>query len=223
MGKIRSWVTDYVYMFKGRWNMYLHKNPPKHYLGYVKENKYPIILIQGVTARWGMLKTIGDTLSKDGHPIYIVPKIGHHLKDIPQTAEFVKEIIDQNNLKNIVIIAHSKGGLVAKYLLVYHNKDKKIKKVIALSTPFGGTHLAKLVPHSSHRELEPENEMVKQLDLQKEVNNQIISMYPYFDNHVLDKEKSHLEGATNVEVKVPGHHRLLFDKETVERIKAFID
>lgn len=218
MRRIGHWTLDYVSMLKGRWNMYLYKQPPKHYLEYVKEEKQPIILIQGVSAKWGMLKTVGDAISKTGHPVYIVPKIGHHLKDIPLTASLVREVIDENKLKNVILVSHSKGGLVAKYLLVHLNQDKHIKKVIAISAPFSGTTLAKMIPHSSHRELEPNNELFKDLQLHSEVNKQIISIFPSFDNHVLDKSRCILDGATNIEVNIPGHHRLLFNKKIIKTI-----
>lgn len=130
--------------------MYLHRNPPKHYLGHIIKGKKPIILIPGIMGKWGFLKKLGDKISLEGHPVYIVPKLGYNLANIPTAAKIVEEIIDENNLKDVIIVAHSKGGLIGEYLLTC---DKRVEKLIAIATPFYGSHLAKFFRLKPFKEL----------------------------------------------------------------------
>ena len=57
----------------------------------------------------------------------------------------------------------AKGGLIGKHILAFNNLDGKIKKLIAIATPFGGSHAAKLIPHKPAKELHPKSEIIKTL------------------------------------------------------------
>lgn len=115
------------------------------------------------------MKHIEDRISLSGHPTYIVPKLGHNFASIPKAARVVhkavlevvpkyrhivphiqykarrvREIIDKHNAENVVLVAHSKGGLIGKYVLIHFNQDKKIKGMVAIATPFSGFFAAEL-------------------------------------------------------------------------------
>lgn len=226
MKNIGAWLIDYAYMIKGGIGMYAHRNPPKHYLGYVLEDKNPVILIPGVFWRWGFLKQLGDRISLQGHPVYIVQKLGNNLKTISDSAALVREIIDENNLRNVVLIAHSKGGIIGKYLMVHLNSDQKVKGMISVATPYSGSLMSKLLPIRAVKgELNVDSSVIRDLSSHKDVNPKIISISPVFDNHVWSKEGSFLKGAKNITVNVKGHHKIVFSKEvedlTFQYLKQF--
>ncbi len=221
MTELGSWIKDYLHLLKGYSLMYLHYKPPHHYLGFTIEGKVPVILIPGIAERWGFLKSLGDKISLDGHPVYIVPKLGHNMINIPKSAMIIKDLIEENKLKNVIIVAHSKGGLIAKYLLVHFNKDNAVKGVIAIATPFSGSALARLIRHKSFKELSPSSKLIQDLNSHTTINNRIISIYPSFDNHV--PEGSILANAENIKVNVKGHHKILFDKKVQEVVIEKID
>ena len=192
--------------------------PLKHYLGHVLVGKEPVILIPGITIKWGFLRKLGDKISMSGHPTYVVPKLGLNFTDISTSAQIVREIINENKLKNVIIVAHSKGGLIGKYLLVNFNQDNRIKKVIAIAAPFSGSPLAKMIPHRSFRELRTTSKIIADLNSQQGVNSRIISIIPTFDNHVWQEANSFLKGAKNIQVNVRGHHKVLFSKEVADKV-----
>lgn len=215
MSRVLYWLSDYVHVARGWVSMYIHRNPPKHYLGHIVEGKAPVILIPGITNKWGFLKKLGDKISLEGHPVYIVLKLGYNLVDIPTAAKTVQEIIDENNLKDVIIVAHSKGGLIGEYLLTC---DKRIKELVAIATPFYGSHLAKFFRLKPFKELSPGSKIITDLNLNEEVNKKIISIIPVFDNHVWHKSGSYLKGAKNIKVQVPGHHKILFSDELSRKV-----
>lgn len=221
--KAIHWIIDYFYLLRGYLSMLIHKNPPSHYLDFVVKGKVPIILIPGISNKWGFLKYLGDKISAKGHPVYIVPKLKFNSFDIPTSAKIVREIIDKNNLENAVIIGHSKGGLIGKYFLIHENKDNKIKGLIAIGTPFSGSGLAKRFPRISFKELTPESKIIQELNFHKEVDSKIISIMPEFDNHIWHEKGSFLEGALNIKVPTKGHHKILFDKDVIKKIIELIE
>lgn len=208
--KITNWVRDYFHLAKGHSFMF-HK-PPKHYLGYILENKSPIILIPGVYSKWQFLKAVADPISLKGHPVYVVERLGYNTRTIDHSAKLIRELIDEKNLQNVIIIAHSKGGLIAEYLLTYDNQDGRVEKVITIATPFLGSYAVKFLPGKAFKELYPESEMIKRLNSENDINHKIVSIFGEFDNHVWPTGNCRLDGAKNIQVNVHGHHKILFDK-----------
>ncbi len=222
MKKIIYWIVDYYYLFRGYLLMLLYKNPPGHYLNFVVKGKVPIILIPGISNKWGFLKNLGDSISRKGHPVYIAPKLQFNFSDIPTSAKIIREIIDKNNLEKTIIVGHSKGGLIGKYCLIYENKDNKIKGLIAIATPFSGSRLARTSPRKSFKDLMPKSQILQELNFHKEVNSKIISVMPEFDNHVWSDKGSFLQEATNIKIPIKGHHKILFDKSTISKVIELI-
>jgi pimeloyl-ACP methyl ester carboxylesterase len=218
MRELGHWIVDYLHLFRGQSRAFLHREQPKHYLKYVIEGKSPVILLPGILEKWGFLKDLGDAISQRGHPVFIVPGLGYHLSDITTSAKVVRELIDENDLQNVVLIGHSKGGLVGKDILVHENFDNRVVGIVAVATPFSGSRIARLVPHKSFKELSPESHLIQDLNFHTDVNHQIISVFPVFDNHVWSEEGSRLEGAKNIQVEAYGHHKVLFTKQLLEQV-----
>lgn len=196
-------------------HVFIVQKPPVHYLGYIEKNKVPVILIPGLFIKWNFLKSIADPLSLRGHPIYVLGHLGYNTEEIHQAAKLVSDFIEEKKLSNIVIVSHSKGGLVGKHVLVFHNQHHRVKKLITIATPFGGTEIAKLVPLKIVRELRPESEIIQTLSQKKEVNNKIVSIFGIFDNHIWPESSCRLDGAKNIQVKAHGHHSILANREVI--------
>lgn len=223
MKKISYWIIDYCYLLVGKIFMYVYKNPPKQYLNNVVKRKNPVILIPGNSNKWGFLKIIADTMSNLGHPVYIPHKLGSNLFNISTSAEIVREIIDKNNLKKVILLGHSKGGIIGKYILIHENKDDRIKCLIAIGAPFSGSNIVVHLPFRSIRELSPASEIIQQMNSNSKVNSKIVSIMPEFDNHVWHEKGSYLEGASNIKIPVKGHHKIVFDKTAIKKITELIE
>lgn len=224
MNKFSAWVKDYAHLLRYGTMMYFRRTPPRHYLGHVVEGKAPVIILPGVFNTWAFVSPIADQLSLLGHPIYVVPKLGNNIGDISEAAKKVREVIVENNLVDVILVAHSKGGLIGKYVLAYENGDYKVKGLIAIATPFHGTAITKLVPSGHVSELAENSQIIRDLITQRQINNRIVSIYPSYDNHVWHEQGSFLEGALeNIQVKITGHHRVLYDKQVQKTVVKWID
>ncbi len=216
---LKGWIKDYLHLVQGHWRMFKFKEPPKHYLGYVFQGKAPLILVPGVHSTWPFLKPIADKLSLLGHPVYILPRLGYNTFKISASAKIVRDLIEEKNLKNAVIIAHSKGGLIGKKVLISQNRDNRVKKLIAIATPFGGSEIVKYLPLKPLKDLHPKNKTILNLQKNTKVNSNIVSIYGLWDNHVWPTESCHLVGAKNIKVNVLGHHKILNSSQVLRAIK----
>lgn len=246
--RVGHWTVDYAYMFRGMGLMYYHHNPPKHYLEYTLPGKCPVILIPGILEKWGFMKQFGDRISLQRHPVYVIPELGMNLTDIPFAARKIKQLIrevlphfghnvpnldlrakqvrkflEKYNITGAVIVAHSKGGLIGKYILAHYNQDHKILGMIAIATPFNGSPLAKMIMHPAFKDLTPASKILEDLEAHTSVNKEIISIIPEFDNHVWGKRGSFLEGGTNIYVDVKGHHKILFSRKVQNLVLESIE
>jgi hypothetical protein len=207
--KLKSWGEDYIHLASLYGKTVWYRTPPEDYLGYIVQTKVPVVLLPGVNTTWQFMKIIADEVSRVGHPIYILKDLGYNRKEIRESADIARALIDKENLQNVIILAHSKGGLIGKELLINSNADSVITKVITIATPFCGSRIAKVVPDAAMKELRPDSKVILNHNINSDVNKDIISIYGTFDNHIWPTESCHLEGAENIQVPVDGHHKIL--------------
>ncbi|MEK7212297.1 MAG: hypothetical protein AAB686_01300 [Patescibacteria group bacterium] len=217
------WLHDYWHALRGIGNILVYREPPAHYLGHVVAGKAPVILIPGVYEKWQFLKAVADPISHCGHPVYALTHISYNLREIRHLSELVWKLIEQEELHNVVLLAHSKGGLVGKRILASHNSDGRVKKLIAIATPFSGSEAVRFLPFKNLSELHPRSATIIELNKERSINRHIVSIFGEFDNHVWPTESCRLEGAKNIQVPVHGHHRILFDNEVRELVMAEIE
>lgn len=222
IGKIYDWIKDHIQATHAHLHTIIIKEPPKNFLGHVVVGKKPIILIPGYLEKWNFLRKIANPLSHAGHPIYVVENLGYNTREIHYSAELIRELINKNSLKNVILISHSKGGLIGKYLLSFNNVDG-IEKLITVATPWAGSSIINFIPLKSAQELNPKSEIIEKLKLQDKINHKIVSIYGIYDNHVWPTKSCHLDGAKNIEINTHGHHTILFDKNVIKIVEKEVE
>jgi triacylglycerol lipase len=222
--KIGAWLVDYGYALRGTLVSMVHRTPPHDYLGHRVVGKDPVVLIPGILNQWGFMKNLGDKISLAGHPVYVLPELGYNTASIAKSAGIIRSLIEKEDLTGVVLVAHSKGGLIGKYVLSHLNADSRVLGVIAVATPFSGSALANVIPHDSFKELRSGSEVIEGLEAHQAENARIISIIPEYDNHIWADEGSFLDGALeNVQVPVKGHHKVLFSRIVIEAVLASIE
>jgi pimeloyl-ACP methyl ester carboxylesterase len=179
-----------------------HRDPAR----YARGNETPVLLLPGVYETWHFLESIGERLHARGHPVHVVPGFGRNLQPIPKMAELARHYVVEHDLTHVTIVGHSKGGLIGKTLML-SDEGPRIDRMIAINSPFGGSDYARLVPITRLREFMPTHETIRSLAESAEVNARIISVYSQWDPVI--PNGSELAGATNIELPVGGHFRIL--------------
>ncbi|MDQ0577492.1 alpha/beta fold hydrolase [Agromyces albus] len=213
------WVRDYAYAAGRQLALVGARRPPAHWRR-GDPAKSDIVLLPGVYEHWSFLRPLGDALNAAGHRVTVVHGLGPNRLGIAETAARLELALARVTVPRAgrVIVGHSKGGLIGKYLLVGGDDSSDragalgIRGVVGVCTPFGGARRARLFRDPSIRALLPSDETIVMLGSAASVNARIVSVFGTYDPHVPDG--SVLDGATNVRVPVAGHFRVLAARET---------
>ena len=209
----RWWALDYVYAGIGQTRAFLSRARPADFRSGAKS---PIVIIPGVYESWQFMRPLIQTLHDHGHPVHVVAKLGRNRRSLADAAATVASYLQRENLTGVIIVAHSKGGLIGKQLMTAADPDQRVSAMAAISAPFGGSRYARYWVVPSIRAFAPANAALRDLGLDHRVNDRITSIYGVFDPHI--PEGSELAGARNIELRVGGHFRILGDPRTVRAV-----
>ena len=205
-------IRDYGFVARSRWrSIRVGMAPPAPGAGV----KAPVLLIPGVFETWHYLEALGERLAAEGHAVHYLERLGLNREPIGETAALVQEHLDELDLRDVVVVGHSKGGLIGKHMLTVDDRDERIARLIAINTPFPGSPLARYAV-SAWREFAPDRPVIRTLAQATEVNARIVSIYSAFDQYI--PGSSRLEGATNVELPLVGHFRVLEDPLLLDEV-----
>jgi triacylglycerol lipase len=218
--KLWGWILDYWYVVYWMVRGFFSKSSPDLFLHPQSAPRTPILLIPGVYENWRFMQPIAAHLYGAGHPVHAVDKLGYNTGAIVAMAAIVSEYLQSLDLRDVVLVAHSKGGLIAKQALSAPDTFRRVQHVIAINTPFSGSRYANLFLLQTVRMFSPTGSVIRQLALNLALNRQISSLYSVFDPHI--PETSHLDGAENIILSTVGHFRLIGDPLTMETIDGIL-
>lgn len=185
-----------------------------------KGNAGDVLLIPGFAEPWIFLTTIAEQLNTLGYHVHTVPELNYNTQPVAACVEILHEYIQTHSLEHVLLIGHSKGGLVAKGYLDAH--PEKVGKVITLSAPFQGTWVGKLWI-CNLQELCPGSSLITNLLQKPPAPGRLLNLYAHRDNHILPNKNALLPGAQNIEIPVIGHTRIVEDNKTFQAIKKYIN
>lgn len=197
------WTLDYLWAGLVWASTLFAPASPDHY---AEGDGRTVVALPGVYEDWRFLRPLIVPLHRRGHAVHVVTDLGHTRAPVADGAKIVLAMLAARDLHDVVLVGHSKGGLIGKLALA-NDLDGRISRVVAISTPFGGSSRAHLLPLRSLRPLVPGHSSLTALAALSAVNGRITSIYGPWDEHV--PEGSELPGAHNVQVDVPGHFRPL--------------
>ncbi len=189
--------------------------------GYGRGTGRPVVILPGVYETWRFLRPIADELNRRGHPVHVMHSMGVNRDAVPATAKRVAEEVAALDLRGVALVAHSKGGLIGKHLLAYDDPDGRLDRLVAVATPFGGSRLARYALGSTLRAFLPGDPVIRSLAAESAVNSRITSIYPRIDPNI--PEGSRLEGATNIEIPIMGHFRILTSAEALAAVVTAVE
>lgn len=195
-----------------------------------------IVLLPGVYQTWVAMHALAARLSAIGFRVHAIPELGHNRMTIGRSAKTVRRVLDAAGMEQVYLVAHSKGGLIGKRLLVDQRKADRRRRadpeapppgprligMTALSTPFHGSSYAPFMLSPALRRFQPGDRAIRKLDDNDRVNAMIASIYGRFDPHI--PEGSELPGAAvNIEVPTVGHMQVLRDGLTLAIAQRTVD
>lgn len=218
-----AWMLDYAYV--GFWQAqgFVFRIDPDRYLTPPEDapaGKLPVLLIPGIYENWQFMRPIARYLHRAGHPVHVVEKLGYNLGTVEDMARVAGNFLEEKDLTDVVVVAHSKGGLIGKFLMTMPDAGPRISRLVAVNTPFSGSIYASFFILPSIRAFSPRNPTLRALRSKSDLNSRITSIYGRFDPHI--PGGSFVEGARNVQLETMGHFRPIADKRVLREIDSAI-
>ena len=206
------WGVDYAWVTRGFVDGLVRRDVPARY---TEGDLSPVLILPGVVEEWTLMRSVADRLSLAGHPVHVLPELRRNTMTVSEGSALAAAYLAARDLRDVVIVGHSKGGLIGKHVLI-GDADARVRRVVAIATPFAGSILARWFPWRIVRALRPSDATIVALSAITEVNHLITSVYPVFDPHI--PGGSRLDGATNVRIAAMGHFRILDDHEALDAV-----
>lgn len=207
------WMLDYCYAALRQLSGLLFRADPAPYRHAPRRDR-PVLLIPGVYENWQFMHRTARLLHAAGHPVHVVRTLGYNRGEVGRMAALVAGYLREADLRNVTIVAHSKGGLVGKRAMLSSAASGRIRHMVAVNSPFSGSVYARLFLAPSIRAFSPGNRGLRALSEDRSVNHRITSVFSTFDPHI--PVGSHLPGARNIELDSAGHFRTLDDPSLSE-------
>lgn len=213
----RAYLRDYRYAYGSR---FTHLREGWDVSHYASGSGAPVLLIPGIYETWQFLRPVAERLHADGHPIHVLPALGYNTRPIVASAALGQEYLREHDLRGVTVVAHSKGGLIGKHMMVVDDRDeRRIDRMVAVSSPFNGSPLARIAPARALREFAPHRPVIRTLLAERDADSRIVSIYGMRDQYI--PGGSRLVGAReNIAVSVVGHFALLSHPRVLELIAS---
>jgi hypothetical protein len=208
------WAQDYAYAAAWQVRAFGSRSRAE---AYAHGARAPIIVLPGIYETWRFMRPLIERAHRDGHPVHVIEPLERNLRPVGEMAERVSVYLAAHDLHDVVLLAHSKGGLAGK-LVMLGPEAARVRGMLAVATPFGGSRYARMMLTRSLRALAPRHPSIAALSAQREANARIVSVYARFDPHI--PEGSELPGAKNVPLDTGGHFRVLAHPRVTAELAA---
>lgn len=187
--------------------------------------KIPILFIHGILHNRATFAWIVQRLALQGWREFREMNLMTTFHTIPRMAEQVGEAVDnlrrRYRVPQVDIIAHSLGGIIARYFIQLEGGDGSVRNLITLGTPHGGTELSKLSILPNIRELSPDSPIIRRLNAGPPPRlTQGLAISGSLDVVVRPRSNAWWKGVRNVELKRVGHAGLLFSGRAAKLIES---
>ncbi len=169
----------------------------------------PVVLVPGVYESWHFLLPLATFLHRHGAAVHVLPDLGDNRRPVPDGASTLARYVHERELGEVLVVAHSKGGLIGKLAMARHDPERRISSMVAVNTPFSGSAYARWFLAPAVRAFIPTDRTIVELAAERSVNGRITSVHSRWDPHI--PGGSVLDGAHNVVLDTPGHFRPLAD------------
>ena len=110
--------------------------------------QYPVVLVHGMMAKdfsfWHAFRGISGFLKEQGVAVYVTNQdgVGSIETNALQLKEEILQILEKENCEKVNLIAHSKGGVDARFMISRLDMAPYIASLTTLSTPHHGSGLS---------------------------------------------------------------------------------
>ena len=143
-------------------------------------------------------------------PLYT--SIDHYVEPL---ARRIDEVLAQSGAPQLILVGHSMGGLVARAYLRRYGAAR-VRLLVTLGTPHGGSELARFGVGESARQMRPGSAWLAALGAPPV---ETLTIYSTHDNYVLPPANLELPGARRCVLDRLGHLAMLFSPRVAQALR----
>ncbi len=187
----------------------------------------PVLLIHGFFSNSGFWWEFKRWLRGNGmtnlYTVDLEPLFGDIEKLADQLNQRIRDVLVRSGEPQLVLVAHSMGGLVARAYLARHGGDR-VRRLITLGSPHHGTLLAWLLPGRNLVQMRPRNRWLTRLNDSQRGGPPAgtVSIFSYQDNIVVPQDSAQMLAVANIPVAGVGHLEMAFSPRIKELVLRHI-
>ena len=191
----------------------------------VADARLPVILIPGIYCNgavwWWLVRQLRARGLHNLVPVTLEPPLASIDGLARQLADEIERVCRQTQARQLVLVGHSMGGLIARAYLRDFGAAR-VARVITLASPHHGSELARHAIGASGRQLRPGNPWLEALNATEHATPPvpIVSLFSWHDNYVAPQDSAIVAHATNMTFVGIGHLALLFSQPVAQRLYA---
>jgi triacylglycerol lipase len=179
-------------------------------VGRLAPGERPVLLVHGYLCNRGLWWSMRRALRAEGLAVATInlePPLGDIDSFAAQLDERITRLLADTGADQLVLIAHSMGGLAARACLQRHG-GARVAGLITLATPHRGTRLARLGPGRNARQMEPGSLWLQALS--SAVPVPAMSIWSARDEIVVPQDNGRLGTGKDFALPAIGHLAMVF-------------
>jgi triacylglycerol lipase len=187
----------------------------------------PILLLHGLVDNRSIFTVLRRALRRHGfghvHTVNYSPLTSDIRVAAQRLGEHVEALCAHTGYDRVHVIAHSLGGLIARYYIQQFGGDEHVHTLVTLGTPHHGTYAARLLPMRLGRQLRPDSDVIAELERPVvRCRTRFVAVWSDLDQLMYPKQNAQLDHpnltARSVLVRGVGHMSLPIDRRVVAEV-----
>lgn len=186
----------------------------------------PVLLVHGYIHNNSVFYIMKRRLLREGWKHVYTINLKTHAKGIDECAVDISKKVDQickeTGAEKVDLIAHSFGGLCARYFVqAIDGGAAKVSRCITLGTPHQGTQLAYLGFGPANWDMQPGSDLIELLNNELPLPEAVefTNIWSPFDYMVIPIENAIMEGRVrNIQLDYLGHLGMLFSRKVFDYV-----
>ncbi|WP_433265639.1 esterase/lipase family protein [Actinosynnema sp. CS-041913] len=194
----------------------------------------PIVLVHGIGDNRSAFAVLSGALRRRGFGVVhavnysvLTALTGDVRRSAALLGEHIERICAQTGSDRVHVVGHSLGGLIARYYVQRLHGDARVRTLVTLGTPHGGTVAAYLLPTPLTRQLRPGSELLSELAAPcPPCRTRFVVVWSEMDQVVIPQRHARLEHSSLVveehQIRDSGHLSLSVDTRALHVVVTAI-
>jgi triacylglycerol lipase len=189
----------------------------------LRQGAHPILLVHGYGCSRGVWWLLRRRLEAAGHSVATVslapPNISLGRLE-PQLNERIEAVCAATGSRQVTVVGHSMGGLIARCYLARHGNER-IARLITLASPHQGSDMCQIGMGQNAREMTTGSLWLQDMAAEPQ-SVPCVSLRNAYDNYVMPQDNQRLPGARDIELPPVGHIAMLYDARIANQITELL-